>query len=271
MRIFRLPIMWEELMQNSPPSPALHHLKLAKAYLDEARGDFFSKGEVSQYASEAQLKIATKAAEHLNKARILDPHAGLWVEDKPGDGKYQLTQDYLNSRVLAIEGVAFLNTAHDILAQCETYMLNHEGKPDRGKENTGKRYLERARDALEKSLTYSATQEEALTFLSIAYRELGDKENYKRIMQKRVAINDDDMEAHKALDRIDEPDAVFDVFNTPRSIRWTFNKVLGSSMLVGFFLCAIAMPAHLNVLGGIGSLMLVGPMIIWGIKWYESA
>jgi hypothetical protein len=258
-------------MQDSPASPALHHLKLAKAYLDEARGEVFSKGEVSQYLSEAQLKVATKAAEHLNKARQLDPHAGLWVEDKPGDGKYQLTQDYLNSRVLAIEGVAFLNTAHDIHAQCQTYILNHDGKPDRAKERDGRDYLERARDALEKSLKYSAAHEEALKFLSQTYRELGDKENYQRVMQKRVQINADDMEAHKALDRIDESDAVHDIFSTPRSIHWTFNKVLGLSMLVGFFLCAIAMPANLTALGGIGSLMLVGPMIIWGIKWYESA
>jgi len=257
-------------MQDSPASPALQHLKLAKAYLDEARAEVSSKDEVSRYASEAQLKVATKAAEHLNKARQLDPDAVIWVEDKPGDGKYKLTQDYLNSRVLTIEGVAFLNTAHDILAQCETYALNHDGKPDRGKEAEGKGYLERARDALEKSLKYSPAHEQALKFLSKTYRELGDKENYKRIMQKRVTINADDMEAHKALDRIDEPDAVFDVFNSPRTIRWTFNKVLGLSMLIGFLLVAIAAPANLSVLGGIGSFMFVIPMIIWGVKWYES-
>jgi hypothetical protein len=263
---------WGKTMQDSPASPALHHhLKLAKAYLDEARGDFYSKGEANQYTAEAQLKVASKAAEHLNKARQLDPHAVIWVEDNPGDGKYKLTQDYLNSRALAIEGVAFLNIAHDILAQCDTYRLNNDNRPDRRKEASGKGYLENARDALEKSLNYSAAHKEALKYLSQTYRELGDKENYKRIMQQRVVVDDDDMEAHKALDRIDEPGAVFDVFNTPRSIHWTFNKVLGLSMLVGFFLCAIAMPANLNALGGIGSLMLVGPMIIWGIKWYESA
>src|ERR1700722_8439105 len=141
-------------MQDSPASPALHHLKLAKAYLDECRGDFYAKGEANQYASESQLKVASKAAEHLNKARQLDPHAMIWVEDKPGDGKYQLTQDYLNSRVLEIEGVAFLNTAHDIHAQFQTYILNHDGKPVRAKERVGRDYLERARDALEKSLKY---------------------------------------------------------------------------------------------------------------------
>jgi tetratricopeptide (TPR) repeat protein len=245
-------------------SPALHHLKLVKAYIDEARLTQASEKTASAYISEVALKSLSKAAEHLNKARELDPNEVLWVEDKPGDGKYQLTQDFLHARVLTGEGICALNSAHEMQYKNNTYLLNHDGKIDREAIATGNRYLASARDAFEKALKYSPAHQDALVYLSKTYRELGDKENYRRVLQQRVQITPDDMNAHKELDQVDDPDFVTPILTTQRFKKITLNGYLGLSMILGFMVILAA--ESRGPIGAIGYLMFAGPPLIW---WYR--
>jgi hypothetical protein len=92
-------------MQDSPSSSALYHLKMAKSYLDEARDFDKDNKNASQYASESQIKILSKAATHLSKARGLDPTAVLPVEDKKDKTVINCSQDVLTALVLAQEGL----------------------------------------------------------------------------------------------------------------------------------------------------------------------
>ncbi len=49
-------------MAYEPPKTALHHLKMAKAYLDEAEATGKDEQHSSRITSEAQVKSLSKAA-----------------------------------------------------------------------------------------------------------------------------------------------------------------------------------------------------------------
>jgi tetratricopeptide (TPR) repeat protein len=255
------PHFWGDVMAES--SPALHHLKMAKAYLDEARDTDKNSKEANRYVSEAQVAALSKAATHLNKARELDPTAVLEVEDKEKKTVLRYNQDFLTGLVLCHEGLASINAGRDLLMQATSFE-----KIDTTKLRESESKYISARDALEKSLKYNPYDDDALKFLTDVYSTLADKENYRRIIVERIKQNSDDMDAHKSLDRMSDPNFKMDsIFKQPL-FTWTFNKVLVLTMVLGFLLIPIAANAHLTVVGGAACFMVVIPPIIWWLRGY---
>jgi tetratricopeptide (TPR) repeat protein len=247
-------------------SPAQIHLELANSYLDDAQAALNSAKTPSTFIVERTAKPLSKAADHLNKAREIDPNEFLWVEsDEDKAVRLRFTQDIFASRILLCEGVAALNAAHAINTDNDTYRLNH-GRADRSLVRTGNAYLISARDALEKSLKFSVGHKDTLKFLTQTYRELGEKDKYKRLLEKRIELYPDDIAAHKELDQIDDPDFLSPLFTPPPTI--SINVWLAISMVVGFILFPIA--AQNKALGLFAIILLFGPPAIWWYRWKNS-
>jgi len=179
------------------PESAVHHLKMAKAYLDDADEIAKKEDKPNKFASEAEIKALTQAAEHLNKARAIDPNEVLWIEEGKDKEKVKLDQDYINGRVLLKEGIAHLNAALDI-----SQYRNIDGTSDRRHYNEGTARLQQACAALEQALTYRPYSDDVLDKLATTYRRLGDTQNYRRILERHVEISPDNMGLHKQIEEL---------------------------------------------------------------------
>jgi len=142
------------------PDTALHHLKMAKAYLDEADKEVAKDKKPDEFVSEAKIRALAKAARHLNRAREIDPNEVLWVEDEEDEVGITLDQDYLNGRVLVKEGIAHLNAVHYISNSFRCL----DGTVDRESYKKAIGRLHNARIALEKALTYIPASETRTNF-----------------------------------------------------------------------------------------------------------
>jgi tetratricopeptide (TPR) repeat protein len=183
-------------MAYQQPDTALHHLKMAYSYLEDARKVGEKIKEANSSVSAQQLAILVNAANHLNQARTLDPNEVLWVDEEKNQTRTKIDQDFLNGEVLLVEGVAHLNTALDHSSHY-IYGDNRVYKPTF---RAGSESLIKARDALVKALTYRPYSEEALKFLAKTYYHLGDAENYRKTLERHIQIRPENIELHKQME-----------------------------------------------------------------------
>ena len=233
-------------MAYQAPETAEHHLKMAKAYLDEAKATLAAAKDASQYISQVQLKDLAEAAQHLNKARAIDPNATLVVEDKEDGARITYKQDFLAGLLLLHEGVAHLNITNAISG---TYDGTQAGVPRKSRKE-GIRSLEKARDSLEKSLIYNPYHEDALKFLYMTYQRLGDRTKARQILERRIELKPEDMSLHREIRTFDQTRTLSPMFQSPGI---SFSVVMRCVLAFGVVLLILALP--------VGSWS----MAIWGI------
>lgn len=253
-------------MAYEEPDTALHHLKMAKSYMDEAQVSLEKIDQPSEFFSEMQLKSLAQAAVHLNKARAIDPTEVLWVEYEKEDVQLKLTQDYITSRVLACEGAAHLNSAGAIWT---TYQ-DSDGKTDRNQYAAGVRHLERGRDTLLKALTYNSYSHDGLRLLQAAYFRLGDKHNCRRILERRIELEPDNLTLHKEIKELSSQLTIKPYFDKPPAI--SLNAALGISIAAGLIIAGIGLTTGLEPVFALGTILWFAPIAFWigKIIWRES-
>jgi hypothetical protein len=239
---------------------ATHHLKLAKLYLDDANRLQASEKHYNKHTSAIIVQTLSRAAEQLIKAREIDPNENLWMQDTSGKPPFEVTQDLLNSMVLTSEGLASYYAALHVNDQNDSY-YSGVGTNRQAYLKEGLLFLHEARDALEKSLIYTPYREYSLTLLSKVYRALGDSVNYKRILEKRIAIRPNDIEAHKELSEIDTHDKYTYFKGYHGSLSSSEDTVLPILVgLVGVSLLFISITAGVSGLTFAAVLMIVAPI-----------
>ena len=254
-------------MAYQAPETAEHHLKMAKAYLDEATDTKDSKGDANRFISEMQIKALSKAANHLDRARAVDPTAVLKVEDEKTKETIGISQDVLSSQVLLQEGYASINTARDLLSSATG---RYEGVNRKELAQSLAAY-KKAAVGLEKSLKYNPYSSQTLIGLTQIYEAIGDKPNYKRVVERRLELDPNDMQAHKLIEAMHERGfRIGTAFNPP--FEWSTNKTLWLIAAVSFFLIPIAANSgeSLKALGGIACFALVISLGALIYRWYES-
>jgi len=240
-------------MAYNEPDTALHHLKMAKAYLDEAEKHGAKEKNANQFVSDAEIKSLLEAAHHLNNARAIDPNEVLWVEDPKDKTRTKIDQDFLNSKVLLMEGVAHLNAARDL----STKHRNTDGSVVRKVYKEGVGRLEQARDALEKSLNYRSYSDDALNFLAKAYLRLGDQQNCRRVLERHLEVSSDDIELHKQIKELDAGSVPGPLFRAP-SFSISFPTIMSFTTIAAIGLFILAIVQHSGAPVGPGILLLLG-------------
>ena len=253
-------------MAYEEPDTALHHLKMAKSYLDEAGLTAEISNDASWVVSDLQLRSLVQAALHLNKARDIDPKEVLWIEDKKTGTKERYDQDYLNGDVLLYEGVAHLNTSNALWSR----YADPYGKIDRPAYRQCTLFLEKARDTLEKAARYRPYSTEIHRHLANVYEGLGDFDNYRRVVERRVELDPDNMALHKTMKDLNAGWTPSPSLQKPPSL--TFN---GAVVLCGLLGVAIFLfGAFLNAtrLSGFGALLgfFAFAFLILKIIWREK-
>jgi tetratricopeptide (TPR) repeat protein len=250
-----------DVVAYKQPDTALHHLKMAKSYLDEADKQGEQDKKPNRVLSDAQINILAQAAHHLNKAREIDPSELLWIEEK--NEKIKLDQDTLNGDVLLSEGVAHLNAAVFI----SNTFGNIDGTFNKGHYKAGVSRLEQARDALEKAIKYRPYSDQTYKFLAQVYGALGDIHNYRRILERHVEISPDNIEVHKqlaALANLKYPSTRF----RQKPFSLSVPTMLSLSFLAGIILIIVAIASHNFNPAGFGIILLIASGI--GFKIYET-
>jgi tetratricopeptide (TPR) repeat protein len=247
-------------MAYEPPATALHHLKMAKAYLDDYRGYVDDAPDAFSSIGPHISAILERAAEHLKKARAIDPAEVLWVEDAKENVKYKYTQDFLASEALCYEGNMLLNNAKYI----ESKYNDSEGKINRGKRAQGIQFLERAREVLLKSLTYNSVNSDALLYLGLAYLYLGDGDSYRSVLERRLKLDPDNILLHKAFETANEPGGYEPLFSNPPII--SLNAALALSIFSGFIIFGVGAANRIAPFAPIGLLLFFGPIAYWWFK-----
>ena len=246
-------------MLDAPTSSAMHHLNMAKAYLDDVR--IANKAKTITYAgADFQINLLSKAAQHLLEARVIDPHQTL-VYEEDGD-TFEFTQDRLNSIVLSDEGMVSFHRAYIAHVDFQKYLDQNDNTSARRAASQGTRYFQEATIAFEKALVYHPEHSNTFDFLSQTYRDLGDKENYIRILKRWLEVNPTNMDARKRLDLLDEFSGA--LFRPPMM---SINRILVLVTIAGLILATIAGPTQWNGLGSIASFMFVIPLIIIWFRW----
>jgi tetratricopeptide (TPR) repeat protein len=248
-------------MPYQEPDTALHHLKMAKSYLDDAERTGDISEHASQVVSESQLQALAKAAEHLNKARAIDSNEVLAVEDEKKGTKEKFDQDYLNGHVLLIEGVAHINSANHIWS----YAKRSDGTIIRKSYREGVAYLEKARDVLEKALIYRPHSTEILKFLATAYHDLGDLANYRRILERHVELSPDEMGLHKNLRDLTEGYRPQPSFERPH-FKLSLHGALTAMTIGGVALFILAAISRSGAPVGFGVVLLIIAFIGFWLK-----
>jgi hypothetical protein len=124
-----------------------------------------------------------------------------------------------------------------------------------------------AAEALEKSLTYNPYHSETLKLLTEVYVTVADKANYERIIRERIKQDADDMQAHKLLEAMNEPG--FKMYSDlSHPFEWSFNKILGLAIPLGFLLFVIEGPSW-HQAGMVGALISGGAFIVLCIRWFS--
>jgi tetratricopeptide (TPR) repeat protein len=243
------------------PDTALHHLKMAKSYLDDADKQGAQDKKPNRVISDAQINILAQAAHHLNKAREIDPNEVLWIEEK--NEKIKLDQDTLNGDVLLSEGIAHLNAALFI----SNTFSNIDGTFDKRPNKDGMSRLEQARDALEKAIKYRPYSDQSYKFLAQVYGALGDLQNYRRILERHVEISPDNIEVHKQLAALENqkyPTARF----RQKPFTISFPTVMSLLFVLGIVLIIVAIASHDFNPAGFGIVLFIVAGI--GFKVYET-
>jgi tetratricopeptide (TPR) repeat protein len=253
-------------MAYKEPETALHHLKMANSYLDDAQRTIESTKDASQFISQLQMRSLAEAAQHLNKARAIDPTEVLWVDDEKENVRLKMDQDYLTSRVLVYEGVAQINSAREIWTTYE----DTDGKINRSKYNDGVRNLELARDTLEKALKYNPVSADGLNFLQLAYQYLSDAQNFRRILERRIELRPDDIALHKQIKELNQNPVLTPYFKKPPLI--SFTAALWLSVPIGLILATIGVNTGFTPLLALGMILFWGPIAFWILKiiWREN-
>jgi hypothetical protein len=243
------------------PSSAMvqHHLKMAYSYLTDARTQ--TDVDISaEFISKSTIDSLTRAAEHLVKAREIDPLAVYWVADKPGEEKYKLSQNFLNAQVLALEAVAHYNAARAI-------GVKRSGTESAARKNrrAGKAELEQARIAGERALEYSSVDYNALNCLRHVYEDLGDRDNLRRVVTKLMELRPDDLDIHKEFDSVSDPRWFPDpLFDNPTLIGRLFDLPLRyPSLAVGISFVILVIGSASSIIAKIG----IGLVVISAIWW----
>lgn len=253
-------------MAYTEPDTALHHLKMAKSYLDDATDLVKPGGEASESVATEQLGLLAQAAEHLNRARAIDPDEVLFVKDDKLTEREKLDQDYLNGSILLHEGVAHLNASLD----AQSHYKYTDGTINKPQYKAGVARLEKARDALEKSLTYRSHSGDVLTFLAKTYQQLGDYQNYRRVLERHLEHSPDDISLHKQIKALNQNPVLQPAFQTP-GFTFTFGKYLVGLIIAGVALIVLAIVAGSgNAAGwGIVFLVLAGASAFFREKWED--
>ncbi len=253
-------------MAYTEPDTALHHLKMAKSYLDDANNLAKPGDQASESVAAEQLQLLAQAAEHLNKARAIDPSEVLLVKDDKLTEREKLDQDYLNGTILLHEGVAHLNAALD----AQSGYKYTDGSINKPRYKAGVARLEKARDALEKSFTYRAHSGDVLTFLAKAYQQLGDSQNYRRVLERHLQHSPDDIALHKQIKVLTQNPVLYPAFQTP-GFTFTFGKYLVGLIVAGVALIVLAIVMGSgNAAGwGIVLLILAGASAFFKEKWED--
>ena len=233
---------------------------------DEAHLSLGNTDEPSEFFSQLQLKSLAQAAVHLNKARAIDPTEALWVEDKKEEVKLKFTQDYLTSRVLTYEGAAHLNSAGAVW----TTYKGGGGKPDRGQYAAGVRHLKRGRDTLVKALTSNPFSHDGLRLLQEAYFRLGDKHNCRRILERRIELEPDNITLHKEIKELSSQLTIKPYFDKPSAV--SLNAALGICVAVGLAVAGVGLATGLAPVFGLGTILWFAPVAFWISKiiWREN-
>lgn len=260
-------------MAYKEPDTALHHLKMAKSYMDNADSRLNMDSGVLKVFSEQQLELLAKAAEHLNRARAIDPTEVLLVPDEKNNERVTFTQDFMTARVLLHEGIAHINSARDMDGRYK----DHKGRVVEAKYREGVGYLENARDALEKSLTFNSYGRDALRFLQMSYQNLGDEPNFRRILERRVELYPEDIGIHREIEYHDEHPGIKPMFEASSSPTFgmpfflDFERVMFIAIGFGFFLIILAFPAKSFDLGMWGFILMLSAVFILWVeqKWNE--
>lgn len=248
------------------PDTALFHLQMAKSYLDEASSASAISKDASRAVSDMQLRSLLQAAEHLNKARAIDPQEALWIDDEKAGTKTKADQDYLNGEVLLHEGIAHLNASNDVWSNYK----NLDGRVDRIKYRQGVSFLEQARTALEKAAQYRPYSTEVLRFLAQVYQGLGDADNFRRAVERHVELAPDDMTLHKTMKDLNagwKPEPSFD---KPPII--SLNVALALCIPLGFVLTTIGGNTGIRPILSLGLLLMFAWPAFWIVKiiWREN-
>jgi tetratricopeptide (TPR) repeat protein len=145
---------------------ATDHMKIALNYLEQANDGPQTRPEAIKHAH----KFTTLAADHIDRARALDPHAVIEIKDSIAN------IDSLIQNALYIQG--FYDARYGRL------------RAD----------VQRGIDALQKSLRYGPESSEAHLQIAIGYTRLGETVLADRAVAKAIELEPANLEAHELRD-----------------------------------------------------------------------